>query len=206
MNQEDFVGALDDLAGTPPRPTSAARAAVAGRVGRARRRIGAASAVLVVVIGLSGFGIVQSSALDSSPGRTVVAGRGACQRIPSAVPRPKVPEAVRAWSSGRRVVGGGSLWTVRGLLTARRVREGNVLRMKIAWFVVPLRPGTPAPVLTAREIGGAGRATGRADRATNEQGTWFASTIELTGARTCWEITARHGGDVIRFRRSTGRG
>jgi hypothetical protein len=43
--------------------------------------------------------------------------------------------------------------------------------------------------------------TGCAGEAIDQHGRWFASTIELTGRGTCWEITARHGDDVITFRR-----
>jgi len=59
MNSEDLRSALADLAGPAPRPTPAARAAVAGRVRRARRRITAGTSV-VAIMALAGVGIVQS--------------------------------------------------------------------------------------------------------------------------------------------------
>jgi len=156
---------------------------------------------------VAGLGIVQSSALDGPSSRDVVTARpGACTKLPRPVAPAKVPARVRQRARGAPVVGGGSLWTIRTLLKQRSVHEGSVRRMKIGWLVVPLGPGTRAPVLTAKEVGGPGRARGEAGRATDANGTWFASTIELTGPGVCWEVTARQGNDVIRFRRSFGAG
>ena len=156
---------------------------------------------------VAGFGIAQSSALEGPSNSDVVTARpGACTKIPPQVPRAKVPASVLQWARSAPVVGGGSLWTVRRLLKQQQIHDGSVRRMKIAWRVVPLGPTTPAPVLTARQVGGPGRAIGSVDRATDQNGTWFASTIELIGPGTCWEITAKQGRDVIRFRRSVGSG
>jgi hypothetical protein len=108
---------------------------------------------------------------------------------------------VRAWVGRGPVVGGGSLWTARRVLLGRPVVEGPIRRFKLAWLVVPALPSATTPTLTARRIDGPGHAVGEVGEAFDEHGRWFASTIELRGPRTCWEITARHGEDVIRFRR-----
>jgi hypothetical protein len=76
-----------------------------------------------------------------------------------------------------------------------------VVRLKIAWFVLPADRSTRAPVLTARELGGAGRVAGSVNEAIDQSGTWFASTIELPDSGGCWVVTARYANDQIRFRR-----
>jgi hypothetical protein len=207
MNEDELRGALRELAGPSMTPGSAVRAAVAGNVRRARRRMAAGSSVLAIVVGVGVVGVAQSSAFDGQSQRIDVSVRpGPCTTIPPAVARRKVPAAVRKQLGPGAITGEGTLWTPRRGLKQTAAREGTIMRLKISWFVDPLRADTPAPVLTAREVNGPGRATGDANRATDARGTWFASTIELTGANTCWEITAREGNDVIRFRRSTASG
>jgi hypothetical protein len=209
MNEDELRGALSELAGPPAQAGGSARAAVAGRVRRARRRIAAGSSALAIVVAVGAVGVAQSSAFDGgsrSPRVDVSARPGRCTKVPPTVARRKVPAAIRRQLSSGAIVGGGTLWTSRRVLKQTPVVEGPITRLKIGWFVDPLRADTPPPVLTAREVNGPGRATGDANRATDARGTWFASTIELTGTDTCWEITARAGNDVIRFRRSTGTG
>jgi hypothetical protein len=206
MNEHELRHALDRLAGPASAADVTARAAVARRVRNARCRIGALSVAIVLVVGLGAVGIAQSAATG---GRVddVVAGRPArCRpQIPPPVPRARVPAVARAWASNRPVVGGGSLWTTRRVLRQAPVREGAIRRFKFGWLVLPAVPGGPAPTLTAREVDGPGRAVGEVGEAFDQHGRWFASAIELRGARTCWEITARLGDDVIGFRRSIGR-
>ena len=203
MNDEELHDALSSLAGEPPVADTTARAAVSRRVRSARRRIGAVTTAAVVVAAVGGVGIAQSAASDGSgsdPG--VVAGRAPrCQSIPPAVPRARVPAAVRAWASGGAVVGEGSLWTTRrGLRGGTGSRDGNVTRIKFGWLVLPAATSV-APTLTARQVNGPGRATGEAGEAFDQHGRWFASTIEITGPGRCWEITARRGSDTIVVRR-----
>jgi hypothetical protein len=205
MNDDGLQDVLADLAGPPRAADGTARAAVARRVRRARRRIGAVTVAVVVVVGVGAAGVAQTAA--SRDGEPVVAGRPArCRaQLPPAVPRARVPAAVRAWAGNRAVVGGGSLWTVRRLLRQAPVREGSIRRLKLAWLVLPAVAGGPVPTLTAARLDGPGRVTGEAGEAFDQSGRWIASTIELVGPRTCWEITARLGPDVIRFRRTSGR-
>jgi hypothetical protein len=205
MNDHDLHNALVELAGPPAAADAAARGAIARRVRSARRRIGALSTAVVLVLAVGAAGIAQSAASDSST-NNVVAGRPArCRtQLPPAVPRSRVPAAVRAWAGNRAVVGGGSLWTVRRNLRQVPVREGAIRRLKLGWLVLPAVAGGGVPTLNAERLDGPGRVTGEAGEAFNHQGRWVASTIELVGARTCWQITARLGPDIIRFRRGTG--
>jgi hypothetical protein len=211
MNEADLHDALRDLAGSPPPATPAARTAVAHRVRRARRRIGAVTTVLVVTAAVWTAGIVHSAASGRSDGSTVVAGRGAaCPKLPRPVPRARVPAAVRAWAHGRPVVGEGSLWTARAVLRNARYPAGprpgadGIRRFKFGWLVLPAGPNATAPSLTARALDGPGRATGEVGLGLDADGYFFASTIEVTGPSRCWQITARHGDDVITFRRVAG--
>jgi hypothetical protein len=206
MNQDELRDALNRLAGPPPAADATARAAVAHRVRAARRRLGVLSVVLALVLGVGAAGIAQSAAGDGGTNEVVTARPARCRPLlPPRVPRSQVPAAVRAWAGNRPVVGGGSLWTVRRILRQAPVREGTIRRLKLGWLVLPAVPGGPAPTLTAREVDGPGRATGEVGEAFDQNGRWFASTIELRGAGTCWEITARLGDDLIDFRRSAGR-
>jgi hypothetical protein len=205
MNDAELHDALRDLAGPPLPTTPAARTAVRQRVRRARRRIGAATTVLAVVAAVGTAGIVQSAASDGSDGSPVVAARGPrCQQVPRPVPRARVPGPVRAWAKGAPVLGGGSLWTARRVLRNGFVRIGDVRRFKFGWLVVPAGPDATPPRLTARALDGPGRATGEVGLGLDAGGYFFASTIEVTGPSRCWRITARHGDDVITFRRVAG--
>ncbi len=206
MNERELRTTLDTLAG--PRPPSSPDALdhVMQRARRGRRRVRFGAAAAVVVLLAAGFGIVR--AVDG--GRTgrapaVATTPAACGNPPRAVPGRRVPADVRAWAPVYPVVGHGSLWAVRRLLAASGIHDGAVWRLKISWFVRPAGPDATAPTLTAREVGGTARAIGQVNAATDERGTWFVSTIELPQAG-CYEITARHGPDVIRFRRSVGGG
>ncbi len=208
MNVDELHDALDAIAGPTAVPTAEVRASVARRVRRTRRRTaiasGAVALLVAIVVGAGVLELVVRSGTAEQVDVVVASGSGKCRRLPRAVPRHEVPPEVRRWAEGASVVGGGSLWTIRPLLDGTAAREGSVVRLKIGWFVVPADPGGVAPVLTARRLGGAGRATGSAQPATSASGTWFASTIELPTSTGCWEITARHGDDVIRFRRRVG--
>jgi hypothetical protein len=206
MNTDELRTELDAIAGPPPAPTRAARDAVDRRVRRLRRRTGLVTGGLAVIVGV----VLAAGALDATSGSggppdvVVSPASDSCRRLPRAVPGRVVPPEVRRWADGARVVGHDSLWSVRRLLDGAAVREASVERLKIGWFVVPPGPDAAAPVVSAREVGGPGRAIGSANLATDANGTWFASTIELPASGSCWEITARHGDDVIRFRRSVG--
>jgi hypothetical protein len=151
-----------------------------------------------------GFGTVRAAADNGTDrGRVVATRPGACGGLPRAVPTRRVPADARTWASGAPVLGSHTLWTGRRSLTQAGNHDGAVWRLKLGWFVTPAGPAATAPTLTAREIGGTARASGQVNAATDSRGMWFASAIELPEAG-CYEITARHGTDVIRFRRSVG--
>jgi hypothetical protein len=156
-----------------------------------------AIAVIAVVGVLVGVNAIADDA------RPVVVGVGprSCNQVPRPVARAAVPAAVRRWAPGARVVGHGSLWTVRRLLETDGAHDSGLVRLKIAWFVLPADRSTRAPVLTAREVGGAGRVAGSVNEAIDQSGTWFASTIELPVSGGCWAVTARYANDRIRFHR-----
>jgi hypothetical protein len=202
MNEVELHDVLADLAGPAEPAPPAARAAVRARVRRARRRTGMAAVTGALVAALAVAGAVD--ALAARPGGGRAADRpGACARVPDAVPRAEVPPDVTRWAGDRRVIGEGSLWTARSLTRATPVHDGAGWRVKIGWYVRPPGPDASPPSLAARRLDGPGRATGEVGAATDAHGTWFASTI--TFPRTgCWQVTARHGDDVIRFRRSVG--
>jgi hypothetical protein len=201
MNDDELYQALDALAGPPPAADTTARAAVTGRVRRARRRIGAVTTATVLVAAVGTAGIAQSAASDGSGGEMVTSRAARCTSIPRAVPRAEVPAEVKAWVGRGAAVGDGDLWTARRVLRGGSgASDGVFFRFKFGWLVLPTATSTP-PTLTARRVGGPGRATGEVGTGFDQNGRFFPSTIELTGRGTCWEITARHGDDAITFRR-----
>lgn len=200
MKTDELRDALDQIAGRASPATPSARAEVADRVRRSRRRIAAMTGAIAVVAVVAVLVGVNATADDASP-RPMVVGVGprSCNQVPRPVARAAVPAAVSRWAHGARVVGHGSLWTVRRLLKSYGAHDSGVVRLKISWFVPPADRSTRAPVLTANERGGAGRVTGSVNEAIDQRGTWFASTIELPASGGCWAVTARYGNDQIRF-------
>lgn len=200
MKTDELRDALDQLAGRAPSATPRARAEIAHRVRRSRRRILATTGAIAVVAVVAVLVGVNATTDDASP-RPVVVGVGprSCNQVPRPVARGAVPTAVSRWAHGARVVGHGSLWTVRRLLETYGAHDSGVVRLKISWFVLPAKRSIRAPVLTARELGGTGRVTGSVNQAFDQRGAWFASTIELPASGGCWAVTARYGRDQIRF-------
>jgi outer membrane protein assembly factor BamB len=215
MNDDELHDALSALAGPATPPDEAARHAVRRRVRRGRTRAGAGvgAAALVVVLLTGGVVAAARAPGDDRPAATPV-GPARCDRVPRAAPPATVPAEASAWadppSTGpgaalRRtpMVGHGSLWAPRRPLTATPVHDNGVWRFKLAWYVTPPQHQDDAPRLTARRVGGRGRAIGHPNLSQDAGGAFFASTIELPHAG-CWQITARHGRDTITFRRWVG--
>jgi hypothetical protein len=205
MNIDDLRSQLDELAGPVPRATATARAAVGGRVRRARRRrnfvaggtsaLAAALVLGIVVIGLNGSNRSVNVRTTTPPATKAPR----CTLGVSTVPIAQVPSAVAAWAGRAAVVGAGRLWTTRRALASAPIHDRGDYRLKIGWFATPFG----IPTVTADRLDGLGFAHGNANAATDQRGKWVASTIELP-APGCWVITAQLGRSTIRFRRMIG--
>jgi hypothetical protein len=199
LDDTDLHTALAAAAGPVEPPPAAARLAVRDRVRRGRRRLGATSVASALALAAAVGGLTALVAGGDDPAPAARPSPGHCTRLPRPVPAADVPAPVAMWADGRPLVGTGSLWTARTVLRQRANRVEGGWRIKLGWYVHPAGPDATPPTLTARRIDGPGRATGEAGAATDQHGTWFASAITLPHAG-CWQITATHGSDTVRFR------
>jgi hypothetical protein len=107
----------------------------------------------------------------------------------------KVQSDVARWSSGRPVVGGAHLWTVRSAIDVRPQHQENVWRLKFPWFTRPFG----VPRIDGRRLDGEATFYADANAATDQNGTWVASVLEFSEPG-CWEVSARYDDNVLRFR------
>jgi hypothetical protein len=79
------------------------------------------------------------------------------------------------------------LWTVRSLLSRAPTLDQGTWRTKIAWFTRPFG----IPRFGGRRLDGAGTFHGEGNAATDQHGTWVASSLEFSAAG-CWEVTVSY--------------
>ena len=154
-----------------------------------------APAVLIASLALLLTGTIPASA-----GVTNLGNRR-CTRIPSAVAPAEVSVAVRAWGDGP-VIGGGSIWAIRGNLPPRvrphREPGSATYRAKFPWYLIPRRGDVPT--ITGRRVDGAGTFSSDANP-TDLPGTagFVTSTLVFSNAG-CWEVTGTYNGSKLTFR------
>ena len=124
-----------------------------------------------------------------------------CTRIPKAVAPARVPREVRAFGDGP-VIGGGSLWAIRGNLPPR-VRPHldpvtHALDAKFPWYLIPKKGDVPT--ITGRRLDGSGSFRSDANP-TGAPGTagLVTSTLVFSTAG-CWEVTGAYNGSKLTFR------
>ena len=189
MNIEELREQLEQLAGSPSRPTAEARDGVRRRVNRHRRRMGATSAMAAaLVVAIIGVGVwnAQDSPVKV---RTVpsTANPLECRADVGTVPANQVPADVAAWADGEPVVGHGALWTIRSAVTVAPAYDKGGWFLKFPWLTRPYG----LPKFTGRRLDGAGTFRAEAGPATDQRGTWVVSSLDFS-ALGCWEVTASY--------------
>ena len=124
-----------------------------------------------------------------------------CTRIPKTVAAARVPGEVRAFGDGP-VIGGGSLWAIRGNLPPR-VRPHldpvtHAYSAKFPWYLIPKRGDVPT--ITGRRVDGSGTFSSDANL-TGMPGTAGVVTSTLVFSTPgCWEVTGAYNGSKLTFR------
>ncbi|HEY5013132.1 MAG TPA: hypothetical protein VIK61_10565 [Acidimicrobiia bacterium] len=208
MNLDELRAELDRLAGPEVLATDDVRGAVRRRADRARRRFGAmaatATVVVVVLVAVLVGGALRSGdgsniKVASVPPTTTVADHS-CDSHVAITPANDVPSDVAAWAQGAPVVGHGGLWTARSAIAVRALRQPDgTWLLKFPWFTRPFG----VPQINGRRLDGAGSFHSDANAATDQRGTWVASSLAFSTSG-CWEVTARFGGATITFRTLVG--
>jgi len=110
------------------------------------------------------------------------------------------PHDVAAWAQGRRVVGEGSLWTIRSAVSVHGVHYGTGWHLKFPWYTRP----NGLPRITGRRLDGPGIFHFDVNRAWDARGAFNTSTLDFS-VPGCWQVTGRYGTSSLRFNLSVGR-
>ncbi len=171
-----------------PSRTQDPRAAAARR--SRRRRVGpsGALALTAAILWLQGGG---TPAATAAPG---------C--VTSVKPaRRAVPHDVAVWAQGRRVVGGGSLWTTRAAVGVPPRPDGTGWLLKFPWLTRP----NGLPRIDGRRLDGPGVLHYDVNRAYDARGAFNTSTLHFSSAG-CWQVTGRYRSSTVRFELRVGGG
>lgn len=171
------------------------------RRGRHHRIVGMALVTFISVSALfTALCVRDDSAASSRSGTTPPSSLTGC--VATLVPVHALePHDVAVWAHGERVIGKGSLWTVRSATSVHGVRYGNGWHLKFPWYTRP----NGVPRIEARRIGGPGTFNYDVNRAYDERGAWDTSTLNFS-APGCWQVTGHYGESTLRFRLSVGGG
>lgn len=117
-----------------------------------------------------------------------------------ATPRALVPEEVVSWAGGRAVVGVGSVWIMKKVLTWRPVSDGDRgFSLKFPLYVVPA--GELPTIEVARLVRGGRRTESVAaePHIAYAGGTTFVTSTLPFSRSGCWEVIARHRDSAVRL-------
>ncbi len=150
--------------------------------------------------GLLVLAVVAGSGEAYAPGAELSVGATRsrpCSKAPGPVPHRRAPTVVTSWTAGERVVGRGSIWTIRSALDEQGVKlPDGTYSIKFPWYVLP--PGGKLTI-TGRRLDGPG--TFRADANVASEGSKVFATSSLEFSTWgCWQISGRYRGSTLTFR------
>jgi hypothetical protein len=104
------------------------------------------------------------------------------------------------WAYGKRVIGGGSLWTIRSAVSVPAVHYGTGWHLKFPWYTRP----NGLPRVDGHRLDGPGKFHYDVNRALDGRGAFNTSTLDFS-VPGCWQVTGQYRTSRLRFNLSVGR-